>query len=38
VNIPLIVAGSLALKRLAAATTADLDQRDPVIVYCWDYL
>jgi rhodanese-related sulfurtransferase len=29
---------SIPLKRLDAVTTADLDRKNPVIVYCWDYL
>lgn len=29
---------NIPLKRLDAQTTADLDRRDPVVVYCWDYL
>ena len=29
---------SIPLKKLDATTTADLDRRNPVIVYCWDYL
>jgi rhodanese-related sulfurtransferase len=29
---------NIPLKKLDATTTADLDRRNPVIVYCWDYL
>jgi rhodanese-related sulfurtransferase len=29
---------NIPLKTLDATTTADLDRRNPVIVYCWDYL
>jgi rhodanese-related sulfurtransferase len=29
---------SIPLKELDAETTADLDRRNPVVVYCWDYL
>ena len=29
---------SIPLKTLDAETTAQLDKRNPVIVYCWDYL
>jgi rhodanese-related sulfurtransferase len=29
---------SIPLKKLDAETTADLDRRNPVVVYCWDYL
>jgi len=29
---------SIPLKELDAETTAALDKREPVIVYCWDYL
>ena len=31
-------ARSIPLKLLDAATTAPLDKKNPVIVYCWDYL
>jgi rhodanese-related sulfurtransferase len=29
---------NIPLKQLDADTTAKLDRRNPVIVYCWDYL
>ena len=29
---------SIPLKQLDAETTAALDKRSPVVVYCWDYL
>jgi rhodanese-related sulfurtransferase len=29
---------NIPLKKLDATTTADLDRRNPVVVYCWDYL
>jgi rhodanese-related sulfurtransferase len=29
---------NIPLKQLDAATTADLDKRSPVVVYCWDAL
>jgi phage shock protein E len=29
---------NIPLKKLDAATTETLDRRNPVIVYCWDYL
>jgi len=29
---------SIPVKELDAETTAQLDKRNPVIVYCWDYL
>ena len=29
---------SVPLKELDARTTAGLDKRNPVVVYCWDYL
>ena len=29
---------SIPLKTLDAETTAQLDKRNPVVVYCWDYL
>ena len=29
---------SIPLKTLDAETTAGLDKRNPVVVYCWDYL
>jgi len=29
---------NIPLKQLDAATTAALDKRNPVVVYCWDYL
>jgi rhodanese-related sulfurtransferase len=29
---------SIPLKKLDAETTAQLDKRNPVVVYCWDYL
>jgi rhodanese-related sulfurtransferase len=29
---------SIPLKTLDEETTAGLDRRNPVIVYCWDYL
>jgi rhodanese-related sulfurtransferase len=29
---------SIPLKQLDAEGTAGLDKRNPVIVYCWDYL
>ena len=28
----------IPLKQLDADTTARLDRRNPVVVYCWDYL
>jgi rhodanese-related sulfurtransferase len=28
----------IPLKELDAETTARLDKRNPVVVYCWDYL
>ncbi len=28
----------IPLKRLDTETTAGLDKRNPVVVYCWDYL
>lgn len=31
-------AHSIPLKKLDAESTAGLDKRNPVIVYCWDYL
>jgi rhodanese-related sulfurtransferase len=29
---------NIPLKELDAETTAGLDKRNPVVVYCWDYL
>ena len=29
---------NIPLKRLDAATTAVLDKKNPIVVYCWDYL
>ena len=29
---------NIPLKQLDAETTARLDKRNPVVVYCWDYL
>jgi rhodanese-related sulfurtransferase len=29
---------NIPVKQLDAETTARLDKRNPVIVYCWDYL
>jgi rhodanese-related sulfurtransferase len=29
---------NIPLKKLDATTTAELDRRNPVVVYCWDYL
>jgi rhodanese-related sulfurtransferase len=29
---------NIPVKELDAQTTAQLDKRNPVIVYCWDYL
>ena len=29
---------NIPLKKLDAETTAKLDKRNPVVVYCWDYL
>jgi rhodanese-related sulfurtransferase len=29
---------NIPLKQLDAATTARLDKKNPVVVYCWDYL
>ena len=29
---------NIPLKTLYAETTAILDKRNPVVVYCWDYL
>jgi rhodanese-related sulfurtransferase len=29
---------NLPLKELDADSTAGLDRRNPVVVYCWDYL
>jgi rhodanese-related sulfurtransferase len=29
---------NIPLKELDAETTADLDRRNPVVVYCWDYI
>ena len=29
---------NIPLKKLDADTTAVLDRRNPVVVYCWDYL
>jgi rhodanese-related sulfurtransferase len=29
---------NIPLKQLDAETTAGLDRRNPVAVYCWDYL
>jgi hypothetical protein len=29
---------NIPLKKLDATTVAELDRRNPVIVYCWDYL
>jgi rhodanese-related sulfurtransferase len=29
---------SIPLKRLDAGTTAELDKRERIVVYCWDYL
>jgi rhodanese-related sulfurtransferase len=29
---------NIPLKQLDAETTAGLDKRNPVVVYCWDYL
>ena len=29
---------NIPLKRLDADSTAALDKRNPVVVYCWDYL
>jgi rhodanese-related sulfurtransferase len=29
---------NIPLKELDAKTTAGLDKRNPVVVYCWDYL
>jgi rhodanese-related sulfurtransferase len=34
----LVGARNIPLKRLSAATTADLDRSRPVVVYCWDSL
>lgn len=31
-------ARNIPLKTLDARTTAELDRRNPVVVYCWDYL
>jgi rhodanese-related sulfurtransferase len=31
-------ARSIPLKQLDATTTASLDRKNPVVVYCWDYL
>jgi rhodanese-related sulfurtransferase len=31
-------ARNIPLKQLDADTTATLDRRNPVVVYCWDYL
>ena len=30
-------ARNIPLKLLDAATTAPLDKKNPVVVYCWDY-
>ena len=29
---------SIPLKQLDVTTTAPLDKKNPVVVYCWDYL
>ena len=29
---------NIPLKRLDPSTTAGLDKKNPVVVYCWDYL
>lgn len=29
---------NIPLKQLDRATTAGLDKKNPVVVYCWDYL
>jgi rhodanese-related sulfurtransferase len=29
---------NIPLKKLDATTVADLDRRNPLVVYCWDYL
>lgn len=29
---------NIPLKQLDGATTATLDKKNPVVVYCWDYL
>jgi rhodanese-related sulfurtransferase len=29
---------NIPVKKLDAETTAQLDKKNPVIVYCWDYL
>ena len=29
---------NIPLKKLDAETTAGLDKKNPVVVYCWDYL
>ena len=29
---------NIPLKQLDADTTSELDKRNPVVVYCWDYL
>jgi rhodanese-related sulfurtransferase len=29
---------SIPLKELAAESTAQLDKKSPVVVYCWDYI
>jgi rhodanese-related sulfurtransferase len=29
---------NIPLKQLDATTAEDLDRRNPVVVYCWDYL
>ena len=29
---------NIPLKELDAETTAGLDKKNPVVVYCWDYL
>jgi rhodanese-related sulfurtransferase len=29
---------NVPLKKLDASTAAELDRRNPVVVYCWDYL
>lgn len=31
-------ASNIPLKQLDATTVEDLDRRNPVVVYCWDYL
>ena len=29
---------NIPLKKLDAQTTAELDRKNPVVVYCWDYI